>query len=192
MPADRRIDRSACSFQYSGNKGEIDFFYFPLRELAGKMLMGGVIFRDHETAARFFVQAVNDAGSLFAANPGKACAMMEQRVHDRVRSIASPRMNNEPRRFVDNEQIAVLEKKLERNFFGLRVDLFQLRFNQPNDIASVDGVARLGRVPLQLNIARPDQSLQTSPGKLGQGQRQIACDAPDLVPTGYDDCDRRC
>jgi len=88
-----------------------------------------VIFRHHQTATRFFVEAVNDSGSLFAADPGKAPTMMKQRVHDSMRLITGPGMNNQPGGFVNDEQIVVFEKNLERNIFGLRLDLFCLRFN---------------------------------------------------------------
>ena len=121
MPANRRLDRSAWPFQRPGNKREVNFLHFTLRKLAGEMLVGRVIFRDHETAARFFVEAMDDAGTLLAANPGEARAMMQQRVHEGVRLIARPGMNDQSGGLVEDEQIVVLEKNLERNFFRLRL-----------------------------------------------------------------------
>src|SRR5436190_20768047 len=116
------------------------------------MLMCLVVLRDYETATRVFVEAVDDSWALFAANPRKVRAMMEQRVHDRVRLITCPGMNDETGGLVENEQIVVFEKKLQRNVFGLRIEHFQLRLNQTDDIAAVNCIARMSGLPVQLNI----------------------------------------
>ncbi len=127
MAADRCLDCSAISLQCPGNEREIDFRGFPLGELLRQGLMSDVILGHDEAAARFLVETMHDPGPLFPADSGKAGAMMEERVDERVRLVAGAGMHHQTRRLVEHEQIFVLKKNLQRNLFGLRLDLFQWR-----------------------------------------------------------------
>ncbi len=57
--------------------GEINFLNAARRELERQPAMRFIVFRDDQTAARFFVEPMHDAGALFAANSGKRRAVME-------------------------------------------------------------------------------------------------------------------
>src|SRR4029453_10490026 len=100
-----------------------------------------VIFRDDETTARLLVETMNNAGTLFSADPGEAGAMMKQGVDQSMRLVSRARMHDQPRRFVEHEQVVVFEEDLERNFLGLRVNFTKRRNSQPNDIAGADSLA---------------------------------------------------
>ena len=89
--------------------------------------MSHVILGHDEAAARFLVETMHDPGPLLPANPGKAGAMMEKRVDERVRLVAGAGMHHQTRRLVEHQQIFVLKENLQRNLLGLRVDLFQRR-----------------------------------------------------------------
>ena len=120
---------------------EIDFLYLALGELSRELLVRRVIFRDDETTARLLVETMNNAGTLLSADPGEACAMMEQGVDQGVRLVSGAGMHDQPRRFVEHEQVVVFEENLERNFLGLRVDFTKRRNGQPNDIAGAHRLA---------------------------------------------------
>ena len=77
MPRDRGVDRTARTFDSPNNEREIDFRYLTLGKFSREPLMRPVIFRDDETTARFLVETMNNAGTLFSADPGEAGAMME-------------------------------------------------------------------------------------------------------------------
>ena len=141
MPADRSVDRAAGTFEGPGDEREIDFLYLALGELPRELLVRPVIFRDDETTARLLVETMNNAGTLLSADPGEAGAMMEQGVDQGMRLVSGAGMHDQPRRFVEHEQVVVLEKNLERNFLGLCVDFMKRRNGQPNDIAGAHCLA---------------------------------------------------
>ena len=72
MPPDRGVDRTAGTFEGPNNEREIDFLYLALGELSRELLVRRVIFRDDETTARLLVETMNNAGTLFSADPGEA------------------------------------------------------------------------------------------------------------------------
>ena len=141
MPSDRGIDRAAGTFEGPGDQREIDFRNLTFGKLPGEFLMRRVIFgRDHG-AAGFLIEAMNNSGPLLSADPGKAGAMMEQGVDQRVRLVSGAGMHDEARRLIEHEQIVVLEKNRERNLLGLGVNFMKGRNGQPNDIAGLHGLA---------------------------------------------------
>ena len=141
MPPDRGVDRTAGTFEGPNNEREIDFRYLTLGELSRELLMRPVIFRDDETTARLLVETMNNAGTLFSADPGEAGAMMKQGVDQSMRLVSGARMHDQPRRFVEHEQVVVFEENLERNLLGLRVNFTKRRNGQPNDIAGAHRLA---------------------------------------------------
>ena len=86
-----------------------------------------IVFRDDEAAARFFVEAMDDAWPFFAADAGKGGAMMKQCIDQRVFPMTGARMNYQTGRFVDDDEIVIFKKNIERNRFRLIVDLFRRR-----------------------------------------------------------------
>ena len=127
MPPDRGVDRTTGTSEGPNNEREIDFLYLTLGELSRELLVRRVIFRDNETTARLLVETMNNAGTLFSADPGEACAMMKQGVDQSMRLVPGARMHDQPRRFVEHEQVVVFEENLERNLLGLRVNFTKRR-----------------------------------------------------------------
>ena len=89
--------------------------------------MSYVIPSHDEAAARFLVETMHDPGPLFPAIPERLAATMEERVDERVRLVAGAGMHHQPRRLVEHKQIFVLKENLQRNLFGLSLDLLQRR-----------------------------------------------------------------
>ena len=71
------------------------------------------------------------------------------------------RMHNHSGRFVDHEQLGVLEQNVERNFLRFGFDFFGRRFRQMNAVALAQNRARPRRLFIQNNVAVVNQRLQT-------------------------------
>lgn len=121
--------------------------------------MGFVVFCHHQTAARFFVETMNDSRALFAAYSGKGLAMIEQRVNQRVLTMTSSRMNDHSGGLVDYDEIRVFEKNIKRDLLRLIIDLFQWWLDQLDLVISANEIARTGRLPIESDGAGANQLL---------------------------------
>ena len=70
MTADRRFDHTSAFAHFAGDQREISFFDTALCELGGQPAMRLVVLGHDETTARLFIEPMNNAGPLFAANSG--------------------------------------------------------------------------------------------------------------------------
>ncbi len=96
-------------------------------KLRRQMPMGVIVLGSDHDAARFLVETMHNARPLDAADAGKArAAMMDQRVDERSRPVAGPRMNDKPGGLRDHDQIVVLVKNLQRNILALRLRIFRV------------------------------------------------------------------
>ena len=69
MSSDFFFDYTGWFAQFSGDEREVNLFHCSGGELFGQFPMRDVIFGDHETAACFLIETVNDAGPFFSAYP---------------------------------------------------------------------------------------------------------------------------
>ena len=65
---------------------------------------------DHQQAARVAIEAMDDPGSLDAGDPaaGRPVAVGQERVDERAAGVAGRRMDDQPGRLVDDQQVVVL------------------------------------------------------------------------------------
>ena len=70
-------------------------------------------------------------------------------------------MNHHPRWLIDDEKVVVFEKHIERNVFGLVLNLFERRQRDLNQIVPADQLAWSRNCAIQPNESRANQSLQT-------------------------------
>ena len=103
--------------------------------------MGCVVFGDDKTAARFFVEAMNDAGTLFPADSRQGRAVIQERVNQSVFSMTSARMDDKSRRLINDDQVVIFEKNLKRDRLWKGLDLFQWRFGELNLVAASNDLA---------------------------------------------------
>ncbi len=103
--------------------------------------MGGIILGDDETTTRLFVETMNDAGTLLSADSRQSRAVVEERIDESVFAMTSTRMNDKPRRLVDDDEIVVFEEYLNRDRLREHLDLFQRRLDQLNLVAASDNLA---------------------------------------------------
>ena len=120
MAGERRVDRAGGPRRGSPNEGPIfadERQGFPvIGEKLGQSLVRRIRLRDDQNPRSVLVETVHDAGPPHAADPGEArAAMGDQRIDERPCFMAGGRMHHEPGRFVDDEQMLVLEDDLERN-----------------------------------------------------------------------------
>ena len=86
--------------------------------------------------------------------------MMEQSVNQCLAGMTSSGMNHQAGRLVQDDQIVVLKKDIERNLFRSKNGRAWRRFIQFDDIAFPDRLARSRRRSIQPNESVGDQLLQ--------------------------------
>lgn len=160
MTADWCFDHTSAFAHFAGDQREISFFDTALRELGGQPAMRLVVLGHDETTARLFIEPMNNAGPLFAANSGKRTRMMKQRIDERVLPVTSARMYDQTGRFVQDEEIIVFKKNFERDRFRLIVDLFRRRLAKIDKIAGAHEIARPGRFAVTANESAANQLLK--------------------------------
>ena len=127
MSSDFFFDQAGLFPQFSGDERKVNLFDRAFCKLLRQIPMRFVVFGNNKTAARFFVEAVNDSGPFFPTDSGKGRAMAEQCVDQGMLLMTRARMNDEPSRFIDDDEIAIFEENLQRNRLWLILDLFERR-----------------------------------------------------------------
>jgi len=123
-----------------------------------------VVFGDDKATAGFFIEAVHYSRPFSSAYPRKRDAMMEQSIDQSMLPLAGAWMNNQTGRFIDDDEIVVFEKDLQRNRFRLMVDLFDRRLGQFDFIAGADEVPRSRGCAIASDEPCPDQVLESRAG----------------------------
>ncbi|MEY3480832.1 MAG: hypothetical protein RIQ71_1607 [Verrucomicrobiota bacterium] len=106
---------------FAPDHGEIGFSCSALRELQCQRGMRGVVFRHENATAGVLVQAMHDTGAKRMATRRKFSRVVQQRVNQRPSPVAHGGVDNQPRRFVEADEIVVLVQYFERDVFRLRV-----------------------------------------------------------------------
>ena len=91
-------------------------------ELLGEARHRALVLGRDQQAARVLVEAMDDARPRLAADAGqRRAAMGDQRVDQRAVGIARRRMDDEPGRLVDDDEVLVLVDDVERDILALRL-----------------------------------------------------------------------
>ena len=122
--------------------------------------MRSVIFGDYNAAACFFVQTMDDAGSLFSADARQGRAVAEQRVDQSVLAVAGAWVDGEPCGLVDNDEVVVFEEDLKRNGLWPDVDLLRRRLDEINLVTGSDNLPWPTGCAVEPNEPAPDQLLK--------------------------------
>ena len=120
--------------------------------------MGSVGLCDHQQTGGVLVEPVDDPGTFDATNTGKVAAVVEEGVDEGPRRIAGRGMDYETGRFVDQQEIVVLEHDVERNIFRLGIESFKRRFVNHDPIPAVDGGGWFGRFLVEPDVTGIDQT----------------------------------
>src|SRR5206468_5292323 len=103
--------------------------------------MRDIIFGYDKAAARFLVETMNDAGTLFSADSRQRRTMVEERIDESVFAMTSTRMNDKPRRLIEDDDIVVFEEYFKRDRLWQHLDLFQRRLGELNLVAASNNLA---------------------------------------------------
>jgi hypothetical protein len=123
--------------------------------------MSLIVLCHHQAAARFLVQSMNNARALLSTHAGKIRAMMEEGVDQSMLAMARARVNHQPGRFVDYDQIVVFKKNIERDRLWLIIGFFRQWLGYANSIARPDPITLASSLAIQADETIPDQLLQT-------------------------------
>ncbi|MNT37936.1 hypothetical protein D3C72_1741030 [compost metagenome] len=139
-------------------------------KLVGQVAVGGVVLGDDHHAARFLVEAVDDAGALDAADARqRVAAMVDQRIDERARPIAGAGMHDKAGRFAQHDKVVVLIEHVERDILALRFRIFGLRQVDLETVARLDLLLRFGhRLAVDRDGALFDQALDAVAGKFAR------------------------
>jgi hypothetical protein len=148
MTRDRFVDHASALAQRPRHEGEINLGHGAGGELPGKIAMGCIVFRDHETAARFLVQAMHDPRPFLSSDARQIFAVRQQCVDQGMLLMAGTGMHHDPGGLVQHQQIVVLEKDLEGDLFRLGFDLFDLRFCEFDRVARSNRISRARTLPV--------------------------------------------
>ncbi len=165
-PGEACPDRAGGRVRFAPGEGEIGAFEGAraavVGELSREAVMRTVVLRHDDQAAGVLVESVDDAGAAHAADAGQAgTAMGDEGIDEGAAGMAWGRMDHQPRRLVDDDEVVILvsdgEGDILRSRYGIR------RGRQ------VEGKAGTGRdlagwisddAPVSTDMALPDQILQ--------------------------------
>ena len=76
-------------------------------------------------------------------------------------AMSRARVNDQPGRLIDDDQIAILEQDRQSDRLGLEVERFNLRLHQHDAIARANGIAWTRGRLIQFNQPIPNQVLDS-------------------------------
>ena len=83
-------------------------------------------------------------------------------------ALTCPGMHGQARRFIDDDEIVVLEENIDWNRFRPRVDLFWRRLDENNLVTASNNLPRPCGRAIELNEPRADQLLESRAGIIRQ------------------------
>jgi len=113
-------------------------------ELLGKPLMGGVALRHDEKSRGALVEPVHDAGPAHTADTRKAIAAVgDEGIHEGAFGVSRRGMHNHVRRFVDDNEVAILVDHAEGHFLSARLGGDRRRQYNFERVARLDAVGAI-------------------------------------------------
>ena len=108
MPPHGRLDPPSVGPRIPVNEGQVNLFHLVTFELFRQPPMGRIGFGRHEKARGPFVQAVDNPGAKDAAYSREVPAVVEEGIDQRPACMTGRRVDDHPRRLVDDEEVVVL------------------------------------------------------------------------------------
>lgn len=159
MSSDFFFDYPGRLKQFSRDKREINLFHCPRGKLFGQFAMCDIIFRHYKAAACVLVETVNDTGPFFSADPRQSRTVAEQRVDQSMLALTRTRVNGEPGRFIDDDDVTVFKENVERNRLRPHIDLLCRRLPKINFVTASDDLPGPGGLLVEPNVPAADQLL---------------------------------
>ncbi len=115
VATDRSIDFTCLLAEFTLDQSEIDLCDTAPCKLPHERLMGGVILRRYQTAARLLVEPMDDAGSLDASDPTQGGAMVQECIDERIIPVADSGVHDESGGLVDHDEVVVFVQDTQRD-----------------------------------------------------------------------------
>ena len=142
-------------------------------DLSGQLAVSLVIPRDHHQPRGIPVEAVHDARALHATDRRPAPTTAEQAVNQRPGRMAGPRMHDEPRRLVDDDQVLVLVEHVKIHWFGFEPGRRRGRHFPAEAIAGAKPARRARRSIVEANVAVDDEPVHLAAAMSGEQPGQV-------------------
>ena len=152
MTSDRRIDL-AVPGDVAVHQREVRARDGPRLELAHEIGLRGGRFCDYQQTTGVLVEAVHDTRTRQASQLRR---VREQRIEQRPVPVAAARMNDEPRRLVQDEERLVLVHHVERDVLRTESEYLRIGFGVDLDaLAAAQLLPRNGGKPVERHVVIP-------------------------------------
>ncbi len=118
---------------------EVGFRHLTRSELRRERLMRCVVARDHNNAAGFAVETMDDAGPVIAADIRELAEAMQKRVHQRSRVLSRAGVHRHPCGFIHRDQIVIDIEDVERQVFRFRAQRRKRLWDDGDLLSSAQG-----------------------------------------------------
>jgi len=161
--------------QEARSQGQVDFFNGASGELLGEEIVGVIVFGNHDAAAGFLIQAVDDPGALFASDAREVRAVVEEGIDQGMSRISHGRMDHQTRGFIDHNQVVVFEEDIQGDVFSYDIGGFGGWFFDGNGFPGPHFGAGPRGFTIQQDGPGFDQVLDAGTGMLGKeaGEKEV-------------------
>jgi len=128
-------------------------------------------------------------GPANPADPGKArTTMVEQRVYECAVRVPRRRVDNQPRRLIDDDQMCILKANIQRDRLRYRRRIYMIREEYDEILAAANPRRWIAqRAPFARDIPGMDQAFEPRARQRREMERKHAIKAlPGLAGTGKD------
>ena len=113
VKADRLLDVVTVALGHAVDQCQVFFLHAAVLELKSELVVNALVLGDDQEARRVAVEAVDDAGPVFAGQRGKPIEMKLEGVDQGAAPVSSGRMGDHSGRLVDDGQILVFVDDLD-------------------------------------------------------------------------------
>ena len=170
MAADGRVNGAGILPEAAADDTFIHPAQAVILQLGGKGLMGKVVLRHDEQSAGIHVNAVDDAGPLFAVDAGEGvAAVVQQGVDQGAVLMARRRMDHQALGLIDDQNVPVLVDHVQGNVLGHKLRLADLRQEDVKLLTGLGLGVFLHGPAAARHAALLQQPLDGAAGQLRQG-----------------------
>jgi len=182
--ADGGVHSAAVLLHIAGHQALVGAGEGVVLQLRAEGQVGGVVFGGDDEAAGIAVDAVDDAGALFAADAGETvAAVVEQGVDQGAVRVAGGRMDHQARGLVDHDDVVVLVDHVQGDVLGGQGRLAELGNVHGDRLTAGEAGAFSGGLAVDTDAALGDQA-----GGLGTGQRAVGGEEGVQADAGVFSC----
>ena len=135
--------------------------------------MGDVVFGDDHAAGGVFIEPMDDTWAHLSADAAEIVAVVEEGIDEGAVGIACGGVDDEAGRFVEDEDVFVLEKDIERDVLGDDGDGDDLGYVERDVVSVFKGGAGFGGACVQGYMAVFDQVLEAGAGEIWKAGGEV-------------------